>query len=104
MYTNSMINLWANISHKLNTDNESILSQEMFYYLSHSFYLFNFFDEGEKNDLNFDKFIKNYEIISHEFSQDVYKKFSNIGGSLSFMILMSILLSKLIKKLQILFP
>lgn len=57
-----------------NINDEFILSYKM------SFYILNFFVEIKNNNLNFNMFIKNYEIISHKFSQNVYKKFSNIGN------------------------
>lgn len=75
VYANSAMNLWANMSHKSNTCDESVLSHEMSSYLSNSFV------ETENDDLNFDKFIKNYEAISHESSQDIYKEFSDVGDS-----------------------
>lgn len=76
VYTNFAMNLWVNISHKLNNYDESMLSHKM------TFYLFNFFAETENDNLNLDKFIKDCEVISHESIHDVYKEFSNVGDSL----------------------
>lgn len=73
VYANSVINLWANMSHKSNICDESMLSHKMSSYISNSFI------EIKNNNLNFDKFIKNYEVISHESSQNIYKEFSDVG-------------------------
>lgn len=45
-------------------------------------YLSNFFAEIENNDLDFNKFIKNYKTNSHKFSQDVIKDLNYIGDFL----------------------
>ncbi len=44
-----------------------------------SLYLSNSFIEIENNNFNFNKFIKDCEMISHQSSQDIYKEFNNIG-------------------------
>lgn len=78
IYANSAINPWANMSHKSNICDESMFSHKIFLYLS------NFFVKTENNNLDFNKFIIDYEVISHESSQDVYKKFSSVGDFLCF--------------------
>lgn len=72
VYANSAMNPWANMSYKSNTCDESILSHKMFLYLSNSFI------EIENNNLDFDKFIMDFQVISHESGQNVDKKFSDI--------------------------
>lgn len=49
----------VNMSYKLNAYDKLILSYKISLYLSNSFI------EIENNDFNFDKFIKDYKIISH---------------------------------------
>lgn len=63
------------MSHELNTCDKSMLCYEMSSYLS------NLFVERKNNDLNYDKFINDCEVITHEASQDIYKKFSDDGDS-----------------------
>lgn len=63
------------MSQKSNTCDESMLSYEMFSYLS------DFFVETENNDLNFDKFIRDCKMISPKSCQNTYKDFSDIGDS-----------------------
>lgn len=72
IYANFMINSWPNISHKSNIDDESILSYKMFSYWS------NFFIKTKNDDLNFDKFIKDYEAINNKSSHNIYKKFNDV--------------------------
>lgn len=60
------------MSHQSDTCDKSILSHEITFYLSNSFV------KTKNEDLNFYKCIKDYNLISHEFSQDVYKEFNNV--------------------------
>ena len=60
-----------------------------------SAYIFNFYIEIKNNDLTFDKFIKNYEAISHKSRNLVILNIFHI-----FIISISILLSKLLKNLK----
>ncbi len=66
------MNTWAKISHKSNTCDEFMLFHEIF------LYSFNCFIETKNNDLDFDKFIMDYEAISHISRQDVYKEFGDM--------------------------
>lgn len=55
----------------------NICNEFMFFY-EISLYSFNYFIKTKNNNLDFDKFIMDYEVINHISSQDVYKKFSDI--------------------------
>lgn len=57
------------------------MSHDIYFYESNFFYLSISFTKIKNNNLNFDKFIKNYKAISHKSSQDVYKEFNNIRDS-----------------------
>ena len=63
-------------------------------------YLSNFFIKTKNNDLNFDKFIKNYERIDNKSNHNIYKKFNDIRNFLYFYNTNEYIIKQILEKIQ----